>query len=502
VIPHHRRSIHVETSSNLSTNGDNSSGTSSLEPQHRSLSYSFSANLFNTYNLLSTSTRNELLHEEDSEDDDDDDSHDDDEEPKSSSQPIFTSRSYSPSIFYHQKHHQHKTTKKLLSQETATTTTSVNDTNNSTVLVDYIPRISPTLPIVSTSSRILSGTKCLNTSDQPINTGEEKNDLLYQHSRTSPMLELIDDDMVSPTTRIRQQIESRNDTSLSKPNWTDDDEQINVSEERTPTSQSLLFRHQNSSTSTTAVTPVPTLPQLIKKSSLPSTTQQFHHHHKSLNNDQQKSKSSPRPLIPLSKYRRIPSNVHSTSQQQQQQQQTFLNSSNEINHNIDSFNEHLMLNKRIEILKTPGKQQSPAPSPTSSINTNFPSPPAPSKRQDLKSIPTTPSASSILPMDSTKVTIGKLNNIKYSHDYSFSFRNNRSKNCLCTSSTKCYYRTSGYFSRCWQTSCFTSYNCIQRTGYDFLLFYFLDYLSLSFSVGYKQSSRDAVIEERYKVNSI
>ncbi len=33
-------------------------------------------------------------------------------------------------------------------------------------------------------------------------------------------------------------------------------------------------------------------------------------------------------------------------------------------------------------------------------------------------------------------------------------------------------------------------------------FYFLDYLSLSFSVGYKQSSRDAVIEERYKVNSL
>jgi hypothetical protein len=228
------------------------------------------------------------------------------------------------------------------------------------------------------------------------------------------MLELIDDDILSPTTQTRQQTESRNDTSLSKPNWTDDDEQINLSDERTPTSQSLLFRHQNSSTSTTAVTPVLTLPQLIKKSSLPSTTQQFyhhhhHHHHKSLNNDQQKSKSSPRPLIPLTKYRRMPSNASSS------QQQTFLNSSNEINHNTDSFNEHLMLNKRIEILKTPGKQQSPAPSPTSSINTNHPPPPPPplpSKRHDLKSIPTTPSASSILPMDSTKVTIGKLNSIK------------------------------------------------------------------------------------------
>jgi hypothetical protein len=272
--------------------------------------------------------------------------------------------------------------------------------------VDYIPRISPTVPIVSTSSRILSATKCLNTSDQPHNSAEDKNDILYQHSRTSPMLELIDDDILSPTTGTRQQTESRNDTSLSKPNWTDDDEQINVSDERTPTSQSLLFRHQNSSTSTAAVTPVPTLPQLIKKSSLPSTTQQFyHHHHKSLNNDQQKSKASPRPLIPLTKYRRMPSNASL-------QQQTFLSSSNDTNHNTDSFNEHLMLNKRIEILKTPGKQQSPAPSPTSLINANLPPqpPPAPpSKRQDLKSIPATPSASSILPMDSTKVTIGKLN---------------------------------------------------------------------------------------------
>ncbi|CAF4871229.1 unnamed protein product, partial [Rotaria sp. Silwood2] len=42
--------------------------------------------------------------------------------------------------------------------------------------------------------------------------------------------------------------------------------------------QSLLFRHQNSSTSTTALTPIPTLPHVNKKSSLPSTTQQFYHH--------------------------------------------------------------------------------------------------------------------------------------------------------------------------------------------------------------------------------
>jgi hypothetical protein len=103
-----------------------------------------------------------------------------------------------------------------------------------------------------------------------------------------------------------------------------------------------------------------------------------------------------------------------------------------------------MLNKRIEILKTPGKQQSPIPSP--SLNTNFPQPPPPpppSKRhfqqQDIKSIPTaTPSASSILPIDSTKVTIGKFKKIKYQFLFIlFYSRNDWSKNSLCTSSTKC-----------------------------------------------------------------
>lgn len=457
LMHHPRRSVHVETSSNLSINGDNSSGVSSLEKQHRSLSYSFPTNFINTYNLLSTSNmnRNDLLHEEDSEDDED--SHDEDEEQKSPvSQPMFASRSFSPSVFYSKKrnHHQHNTTKKLLSQETATTTTtttSANDTSSNAVLVDYIHRISPTLPMVSTSSRILSATKYLNTSDEPINKNE-KTEFVYHHSRTSPMLELHDDDIMSPTNIVRKQtaeVQSRNDTSLSKPIWTDDDEQINVPDEYTPgdrtsTSQSILFRHQNSSSSTTARTPMPTLPHVNKKSSIPSVTQQFYHHHKSMNNEQQQqqqqqqSKSSPRSLIPLSlsKYRRISSNVHLTTSSQQQ---TFIgsshNSSNEsinngtmpnvnsttnANNNADSFNEHLMLNKRIEILKTPGKQQSPqstAPSPSSSSNTVFPSPPAPSKRnsqqKETKSVGTTStvptSSSSLLPVDSTKVTIGKYN---------------------------------------------------------------------------------------------
>jgi hypothetical protein len=351
------------------------------------------------------------------------------------------------------------------------TTNSANDTSTSAVLVDYIHRISPTLhkqqvPIVSTSSRILSATtsKRLSTSEEPIviNNQDEKNtELVYQHSHTSPMLELIDDDLISPTNGLTSaaslrgdktetyrkqtaEMQSRNDTSLSKPMWTDDDDQLIIGDEytggdRTSTSQSMLFRHRNSSTSTTVVTPMPTFPSVVKKSTLPSTTQQFYHRHKPLNNDQQQAKPSPRPLIPLSlsKYRRIPANVHlPTSSQQQQQQQIYTGTSNTPstdltnngnesgNNSTDSFNEHLMLNKRIEILKTPGKQQSPqstAPSPSSSSTTMLPPPPPPppppSKRhfhqQDIKSVGATatvpPPPSSVIPLDNTKVTIGKTN---------------------------------------------------------------------------------------------
>ena len=144
--------------------------------------------------------------------------------------------------------------------------------------------------VSTTSSRILSATKYVNTSEQPSINSNDKihstNEILYHHSHASPMLELNDDEIISPTTITRKQtadIQSRNDTSLSKPLWTDDDEQINVSDEyttgeRTSTSQSILFRHQNSSTSTIVHTPMPTLPQVNKKSSLPSTTQKFFHH--------------------------------------------------------------------------------------------------------------------------------------------------------------------------------------------------------------------------------
>jgi hypothetical protein len=359
-----------------------------------------------------------------------------------------------------------------VSQETAiTTTTSDNDTSTGAVLVDYIHRISPTLhkqqvPIVSTSSRILSATmnQRLSTSDEPTTTQidctldnqEEKissnSEIVYQQSHTSPMLELIDDDIISPTNGLisaasihddkietfRKQtadIQSRNDTSLSKPIWTDDDDQLIIGDEytggeRTSTSQSTLFRHRNSSTSTTIATPVPTFPSVVKKSTLPSTTQQFYHRHKPLNNDQQHTKPSPRPLVPLSlsKYRRIPANVHlSTTSQQQTYTNTSNTPSNDLtnngNNSTEAFNEHLMLNKRIEILKTPGKQmpQSTAPSPSSST-TMFSAAPPPSKKhfqqqqqQDIKPVgatattvpPPSSSSSSLIPLDNTKVTIGK-----------------------------------------------------------------------------------------------
>ena len=315
--------------------------------------------------------------------------------------------------------------------------------------------------------------KRLNTSDEPIATTttnthidcpldnqEEKvtssNEIVYQQSHTSPVLELIDDDIISPTNGLtsaasirddkiepfRKQtadIQSRNDTSLSKPIWTDDDDQLIIGDEytggeRTSTSQSMLFRHRNSSTSTTVVTPVPTFPSVVKKSTLPSTTQQFYHRHKPLNTDQQHAKPSPRPLVPisLSKYRRIPANMHlsTTSHQQTYPTSSTSNIPSNENDSTDGFNEHLMLNKRIEILKTPGKQtpQSTAPSPSSSSSTTmFSAAPTPSKKhyqqqqqqQEIKPTAATAmtapppvsssSSSSLIPLDNTKVTIGKLN---------------------------------------------------------------------------------------------
>ncbi|CAF3742076.1 unnamed protein product [Adineta steineri] len=513
----------------------------------------------------------------------------------SKKQQLLTTRSFSPSVFYQKSHHQYeqeplkkslyhshhqdRTTKNLLgqhdssstldtyaqssmntiltssypsvtlgpvSQETAitttTSTTSGNDTSTGAVLVDYIPRMSPTLhkqqvPIVSTTSRILSATmnKRSNIVEElPITTNidctldnhNEKitsnGELIYQRSHASPMLELIDDGIISPTNGLisaasihddktetyRKQtadIQSRNDTSLSKPMWTDDDDQLLIGDEftggeRASTSQSMLSQHRNSSTSTTMVTPIPTFPSVMKKSTLPSTKQQFYHHHKPLNNDQPQSKVSPRTLIPfsLSKYRRIPANVYSTastSSLSSSQQQTYTNSSNNSSNDLinngngnmsnstESFNERLILNKRIEMFKTPGKQlssQSTAPSPTSSSTTMFSPVPSQSKRhfqqQDTKSVGTTttsvpPSSSSLIPLDNTKVTIETIG----PKTVTALLRQNATIEPVDTSRGVGKHLVSLLTTASKETT--------------------------SIKPNYKQSSRDVVIEERYKLDS-
>lgn len=252
------------------------------------------------------------------------------------------------------------------------------------------------------------------------------------------MLELIDDETISSTNATRKptaDLQSRNDTSLSKPIWTDDDEQINGSDEyvpgeRTSTSQSMVCCHPASSTDVTSVAP---LPPLTKKSTLPSTTQQFYHYHKTSTLEQPPSLSKPagRPSIPLAlaKYRRISSNVHlSTSPPAQTLLGATSTDPSEPSTNgqaagacgattttTDSFNEHLLMNKRIELLKTPNKQPSPVPPPSSSSKTVFPPPPPPppSKRHfapsEIKSMATTTTTTTAaMPIDSAKVTIGKL----------------------------------------------------------------------------------------------
>lgn len=360
-----------------------------------------------------------------------------------------------------------------MSQETAVkTTTTENDSNTGAGSVDNIISIIPTLeqqsiPIVSTSSHILSTTMSkqfnileeskLNNNDSIVDNQEEKissnSEIIYQQSHTSPMLELLDDDIISPSNGLASaasinddktepyrkqtaEIHSRNDTSLSKPVWTDDDDQLIIGDEytvgeRTSTSQSILFRHRNSSTSTTIATPVPTFPSVVKKSTLPSATQQFYHYHKPLNNDLKQAKSSPRPLVPISvsKYKRNPSNIHLTTSSSQQ---TYTSTSNDLinseigntNNSTDSYNEHSILNKRIEVLKTPGKKKEstqPIGSSTASPSTTiFPAASSSSRRhyqqQDIKSLgatatvpPSSIASSTHVPLDNTKVTIGMIN---------------------------------------------------------------------------------------------
>ena len=358
---------------------------------------------------------------------------------------------------------------------TATSASTVNDTSASAVLVDYMPRISPTLhkqpvSIVSRSSRLLSAiaTKRVNVADEPSATNmdtvlsgfDEKltsnSEIIYQQSHVSPMLELIDDGMISPsngftsvqsihadkTDTSRKQtaeIQSRNDTSLSRPIWTDDDDQFQLGDEYTPggrtsTSQSLLPHHRDSATSATIATPAPTLPGVAKKSTLPSATQQFYHYPRPTRNDPQQAKASPRPP----KYERMPSNLSLTATLPQQ---TFTSASKlassdaasngngtSASRAADSFNEHLMLNRRLETLKTPGKQQSTASnisSPSSSSAAIFPPTSFLSRRYYQQQEPkaTTgathtlpPPSSSVNTLDNTKVTIGKSTTFYRWHD--------------------------------------------------------------------------------------
>ncbi|CAF3535247.1 unnamed protein product [Rotaria sordida] len=494
-------------------------------------------------------------------------------------QQLLTSRSYSPSGFNQKKHHRyeqesskktlhdsyyqsHKTKNRIrkhdstdntmfstnypstttvgpVSQETAiatTTTTSENDTNTGAILVDNINPVLPTLdqqsiPIDSTSSHILSTTmsKQFNMSDELksnnidsiLDNQDEKiisnSEIIYQQSHTSPMLELLDDDIISPTNDLTSttsihddktepyrkrtaDIQSRNDTSLSKPIWTDDDDQLIIGDEytvgeRTSTSQSILFRHRNSSTSTTIATPVPTFPNVVKKSTLPSTTQQFYHYHKTLNNDTKQTKSSPRPLIPLtlSKYRRMPSNIHVSTASLHQQTYTSTSNtpSNDLinngngndNNSTDSYNEHLIHNKRIEVLKTPGKKQSTqssfSSSSLSSCTTIFSAASTSTKRhfqqQDIKSVGATatvppPSSSSLIPLDNTKVTIETIG----SKTVSALLRQNATIEPVDTSRGVGKHLVSLLTTASKETT--------------------------SIKTGYKASSRDTVFEERYKLD--
>ena len=320
--------------------------------------------------------------------------------------------------------------------------------------------------MVARSSRILSAisSKHLTNAEEPsfgtnadlMSRNQEENvasnsEILYQTSHQSPMLELTDDDRISPTNGLtsaaslraektqtsRKQtadIQSRNDTALSRPMWTDDDDQLLIGDEyipgeRTSTSHSMLFRHRNSSTSTTIATPVPTLPSVVKKSTLPSSTQKFYHHHQTHNGDSQTSKASPRSSMPitLTKYRRNPATMHLNASSMQQT--TFMSAgkipSSDMSNNgfsstmngTESFNnEHQMLNKRIEVLKGPGKQSQSTASPPSSSSTTTVFPPSSSlskrnlSQQEGKpastttTVPTT--SSSHNPLDNTTVTIG------------------------------------------------------------------------------------------------
>ncbi|CAF1482181.1 unnamed protein product [Adineta ricciae] len=139
-----------------------------------------------------------------------------------------------------------------------------------------------------------------------------------------------------------------------------------------------------------------------------------------------------------------------------------------------------MLNKRFEILKTPGKQQSTTPLTASSLSNATcplaPPPPPPSKRhfaqQNIKPVATnTTSSSSLIPIDSTKVTIETIG----SKTVSALLRQNATIEPVDTSRGVGKHLVSLLTTASKETS--------------------------STKSSYKQPSRDAIVDERFKLDS-
>ena len=469
LIHHHRRAIRIDTSSNISVNGDNSSGASSLEQNYQPLPYNYGkTNLFNPYSLLAAHNmhHNDLLNEEDSDEDDedDDDSHDDDDDDGDDEQKqitqAFASRSFSPSLFY-AKSHPNETALKvpLVQHSTTPTTASITDVNSNAVLVDYQSRMPP----ITSDKLLIDETQI--TKDPSANFVTETDTQQSSdniHSSQSVLTKTIEPNTndenrivhqtstnVSPTTSKKNDPDRRNEISLSKALRIDDDETLNTLDEyanteRILTNRSLLFRHQKNATNTSASTPIQSsLSNKNNKSNLPAatTTQSSYHSYKSFTSEQQMNKSGNRPLMPLSlsKYRRIPVNLNSTNSSKQPtwigsgQNSPSASVNAENNPSVNSFNESLVFNRRLESVRNSAKQtvsQSTLPSPSPSTPLIAPAQSSTKRfvqQQEINhpsgTVPSTPTPT-IMPLDNTKVTIGKLSSsmskdflMKFPYDY-------------------------------------------------------------------------------------
>lgn len=444
MIQHPRRMVRVDTSSNLSTYGDNSSGASSLEHQYQPLSFKYShKNFFNPYNILAGTEmhQHDLLNEEDSDDEDDDDdpdvddSHDDDDEPKSSAK-IFASRSLSPSIFQMRSVRKEPTLNSTVVQHSNTpTTVSITDVNSNTVQVDYKTHIvenSPDTSIVNRTRALIEPSGSFKTDHDPPN--EIKN--LLADSSNQPLStvnEATSKTLVCSTANEKIQsdqkattfAQTRNDATCSKGMWPDDQDTNNnleelVTDERIPTSRSILLKRQQSSGSTSAMSPLPYLTGQPKKNNMTATTTQpFYPTFKPSTIDHTTAKSSTRPLLPLSlsRYRRIPvNNPFNNSPRNQGWTGNGQNASNtalipDSPSSMNPTNGSITANKGLDSFKTPAKS-TVIQSPTTATPIVLP-PAAPMKRcvqqQETKTTnqPSSTATASMIPLDNAKVTIGK-----------------------------------------------------------------------------------------------